>query len=457
MIKIITLSTILLLTIEILNAQTNKQLTNTEKLYGLSTLWKEASYNFAHFEFVPELDWNQTYQEYIPKVLATKTNEEYQLVLKQFYALLKQHHTFFFTPQELEGYYDEPKIEIININNQPVVANISEEYKKDIPIGSIITKVDELEVDEYIEKYKFPYISYSRTEMLLEQAIIKLLRGKKSTELRIIFQTPKGKTKEAKLTRNKSGNTYNWVRSTSNDIFDFKWLNNDFAYVALRTFADRNVTKQFQEKVPELLKSKGIIIDLRKNGGGDSENGYDILKYFVDNPIPTYYWESRENIPLYRAWGRWRSERSEEEIRNMSDEDKRYILHYKDEAFFKGKVDSIYPVIDLKERIKVPVVILTGNNGSAAEDFLISAQHLNQVTLVGKTTAGCTGTPYIFDVPTGGIAFVTTTVQYDVDGQTLNRDGVKPDYEIHPTIEDVVNGNDAVLGKGIEILNGSIK
>ena len=42
-----------------------KEFTNEEKIYGLSLLWKEASYNFAYFDKIPEIDWDKTYQAYI--------------------------------------------------------------------------------------------------------------------------------------------------------------------------------------------------------------------------------------------------------------------------------------------------------------------------------------------------------------------------------------------------------
>ncbi|MCG6961215.1 hypothetical protein LJE82_15100 [bacterium BMS3Abin03] len=71
---------------------TKKELSDEEKIYGLSILWKEVSYNFAYFDKVPEIDWDETYQTYIPKVIAAKSIIEYYDVLKQFLALLKLGH-----------------------------------------------------------------------------------------------------------------------------------------------------------------------------------------------------------------------------------------------------------------------------------------------------------------------------------------------------------------------------
>src|ERR1043165_480074 len=51
-------------------------ITDQEKLAGLSQLWAQAKYNFVYFDKLP-FDWNQSYIDYIPKVLATKSTAEY--------------------------------------------------------------------------------------------------------------------------------------------------------------------------------------------------------------------------------------------------------------------------------------------------------------------------------------------------------------------------------------------
>lgn len=432
-----------------------KELSNEEKIYGLSLLWKEASYNFAHFDHVPDLDWDKNYQEFIPKVLSTKSTEEYYKVLKQFYALLNHHHTLVFPPQEIRENHDEPKVKVVNIQRQAIITDVGESLKHDIPIGSQIIKVNDMPINVYLKNNKFPYISHSTEAFLWEIALIELLKGKKDTNVNITYITPKSITKEITLIRNSKDIEENWIRSDSKkSAFEFKWLENDIAYIALNTFNNKRILKDFKEKLSELQKCKGLIIDLRNNGGGDSEIGYEILKHFIEKPIPTYTWKTRENVSLYKAWGRWTSELPPDALKEISGERKEYLKHYKGTAFRNGASDTIYSSKDNK--IIVPMAVLTGNTASAAEDFLVAIDSIERAVFVGKTTAGCTGTPFMFDLPGGGMAMVTTTIQMYPNGRK-NRNGINPDIEVELTVQDIIENKDPVLEKGISILNEKIK
>ena len=76
-------------------------LSDDEKIAGLSRLWSEVKYNFAYFERVPDLDWDKTYLEYLPRVRQTKSTLEYYRVLQEMCALLKDGHTSVSLPDEL--------------------------------------------------------------------------------------------------------------------------------------------------------------------------------------------------------------------------------------------------------------------------------------------------------------------------------------------------------------------
>ena len=54
-----------------------KELSREWKLFGLAQFWKEVSYNFAYFDQVPELDWDQQYLHFIEVVGNTENDHEY--------------------------------------------------------------------------------------------------------------------------------------------------------------------------------------------------------------------------------------------------------------------------------------------------------------------------------------------------------------------------------------------
>ena len=103
--KLISPFIFLLFVIPFLNAQISipNTLSNEEKLYGLSKFWQEVNYNFAFFDQVPDLDWDEAYREFIPKVLATKNDFEYYRTLQRFCALLKDGHTNVYIPRRIDS------------------------------------------------------------------------------------------------------------------------------------------------------------------------------------------------------------------------------------------------------------------------------------------------------------------------------------------------------------------
>jgi hypothetical protein len=79
---------------------------DADKLAGLAELWAQAKFGFANFWHIPQLNWDQTYDDYIPKVLATRSTADYYRVLQSFYAQLEDGHTNVYLPELVEGKVD---------------------------------------------------------------------------------------------------------------------------------------------------------------------------------------------------------------------------------------------------------------------------------------------------------------------------------------------------------------
>jgi carboxyl-terminal processing protease len=423
-----------------------------EKLYGLSLIWKEASYNFAYFGQVPDLKWDETYQQFIPKVMATRSTVEYYDLLIQFCAQLHDGHTRIFPPEEYRNYYDKPNVLVLNVHRQAIIAAVGESLKHDIPVGSRVIEVDGIATDEYLRTELFPRICASTEDFIWEVGTLDLLKGQKGTHVAIKCLTPAGKTLEMRLDRNSSDldeprvNTY----PRTSKRFEFTRLENDIAYVALNSFADTGIVTDFEKIVPELRGKRGVIVDLRRNGGGESDVGYAILKYLIDKPVLTFKWKTREHCAAYKAWGKWTSEFPSEEIVNLDEKRKEYLRHYHGAAWREGKSDTIYPAG--KAGAMSPMVVLIGPlTASAAEDFLAALHSFEPAFFIGRRSAGFTGTPLIFDLPGGGLALINTTREMFPDGVEI-RNGIRPDIEIEPTIQDIIDGKDVALQRAHSFL-----
>ena len=427
-------------------------LSTEEKLYGLSLIWKEASYNFAYFERVPDLKWDEMYQKFIPKVMAAGTTVEYYNLLMQFCAQLHDGHTRIFPPEECRDYYDKPNVLVLNIHRQAIITAVGESLKHDIPVGSRVIEVDGIAADEYLRTGLFPRICASTEDFLWEVGILDLLKGQKGTNVAIKCLTPAGKTLEIRLKRNSSDldeprvNTY----PRTSKRFEFTHLDKDIAYVALNSFADTGIVSDFERILPALRGSKGIIIDLRRNGGGESDVGYAILKYLIDKPAVTFKWKTREHCAAYKAWGRWTSEFPPEELANLDEKRKEYLKHYRGAAWLEGESDTIYPASQA-DRMS-PVVVLIGPlTASAAEDFLVALSSTEHACIIGRRSAGFTGTPLIFDLPGDGMALINTTREMFPDGVEI-RNGIRPDIEIESNIQDIIDGKDVALQRARSFL-----
>ena len=229
-------------------------------------------------------------------------------------------------------------------------------------------------------------------------------------------------------------------------------LEKDIAYIALNSFTSWDIMGLFSDKLTEIRKAKKLIIDLRKNGGGNENIAREIIKYLTnDTIIYGSKSKSRENVSYYKAIGKY-TKASDTLNNNWS---KQSYLTYHDNYYFDFPYNS-YKTANMDiERIEMPTAILIGHNtASASEDFLIYADNQENMTKIGEPTFGSTGQPMIFDLPNGGIGRVCTKKDTYPDGREFVGYGIKPDIEIKTKLSDYMENRDVVLERAIKHLNG---
>lgn len=423
-----------------------KLLVEDERLFGFINFWTEVKYNFAFFDQIPDLDWQQVLFDYLPKVRNANSNLEYYRVLQEVCALLNDGHTNIYLPNEIQSEFGSPAVTITPIDGALYVTNSDKQLENTVPLGSRMMGVNGLPVEEYIEKHVRPYISSSTDHIRRNMEARELLHGIRTDSVRIEIRTPDNQLKQLSLARNSSNNTEWAIPKEPWVLSSFKKLG-DVAYVSLNSFGNSQVVEEFEDYLDSIQSAKALIIDLRKNGGGNSWNGYNILKHLTEYPIITSKWKTREHRPAYKAWGAFVDEESD----NLGSWDRETLASYKDDYWFESGPDTILPNND--RVITLPTVVLIGNNtGSAAEDFLVAADPIDHFTTMGEFTYGSTGQPMFIRLPGGGKARICTKRDTYPDGREFVGYGIQPDIIASRTLEDILTEEDSVLKKALKQL-----
>jgi len=433
-------------------------LSAADKLYGLSKFWSEVSYNFAYFDHA-KINWDSTYRAYIPKVLATKNTWEYYRLMQKFCALLEDGHTDLGFPESLLTHKSRYKwIYFENFNKKFIVTDIPVQFKDQVPLGSELVSVDGVPATEYAEKELLPYISASTDYVRWNNAASAMFYGTDSTRVwHLKLRTPKGDIIPYNYQFHTVGTK--WVRRQMNTpykVMDFKIIDG-IGFVKLNTFGDDTLIKEFKAILPQLYTCKGVILDIRSNGGGDTGIGAEILKYFTDQKLLVgSAWKTRDNVSAYRAWGTYQM-KDTTKFEHLSDWGKKVTLSAKGEYWYQG--DTMRFANDIKDpKINTPLIVLTSNNtASAAEDFLIILDGLKgRATTIGQRTYGSTGQPLPIKLP-GFDGRICTKRDTYPDGRDFVGVGIKPDIEIPRNVNDVLNGTDTELQVALTEMKKKIK
>lgn len=212
---------------------------------------------------------------------------------------------------------------------------------------------------------------------------IKILKGEEGTNVKVTVLRD-GKEIDLTITRKKI--TVEHVAS--------QMLENNIAYIQVDSF-DSGVAKAFEQQITELKNggAKGIIIDLRSNGGGIVDEATGIADLFL-----------KKNETILITKGK---------------EDKEEVTISKND-----------PIIQ-----DIPVVVLVNEGTASASEILAGAlkDKYPSTTIVGKKTYGKGVIQTLYNLSDGSGLKVTTEEYYTPNHNKINKEGIKPDVEINLT------------------------
>ncbi len=208
---------------------------------------------------------------------------------------------------------------------------------------------------------------------------------------------------------------------------EFRTIETRIGYVIINgDLADRRLLELFDAALDALRDTGGLILDLRRVGGGNTAVVEGIIGRLIDRERVYQRTVPRRGRPFLSGvepGGEW--------------------------------------------QYKQPVVILVNRwTGSAGEGLAISLDALGRATVVGTAMAGLEGSVYTMRIPHTGIGFQCT--KQKVFNGTLKRDPASrefagssrsayiPSVVVDPLKADCGDSEDPILKKGIEVLLDAI-
>lgn len=343
------------------------------------------------------------YKKFIQEHYIYDIDEEkmQETAIKGYFEGLGDQYSEYITKEEMQDYMADATGKYVGIgvyitNNtktnqivvlMPIKGSPSEEAG--IKSGDVILKIDG-------EEYKGENLEEASNKLKAEEGTkvkLEILRNEETLEIEVERRTIKVNHIESKI------------------------IENNIGYIQISTFDD-GCYEEFEKNYNEIKEKniKGLIIDLRNNGGGIVEEATNIADMFTNKG---------DTLLITTEKG-----------------DKEEVTKAKKEM-----------------QIDIPIVILVNENTASASEILTAAikENKENVSVVGTKTYGKGVIQSIFTLKDGSGIKLTTNEYYTPKHNTINKVGITPDYEIElpegKSIYEIVDEkDDTQLSKAIELL-----
>lgn len=224
------------------------------------------------------------------KIFSRLVNEKRSDKLDKFYNSITKifdPHTNYLVPEEKEDFDIDMSGKLEGIGAILREDNSYIKVERIVP-GSASWKTKEVEAEDTILKVgQGKEEPVDVVDMSLRDAV-KLIRGKKGTEVRLTIKKPNGLVKVVPITRDVVEIEESYVKGTvlelSPDNTKIGYINVPKFYRDFNDRAGRNVTDDTRKEIERLNKEgvSGLILDLRNNGGGALEDARMISGLFIE-------------------------------------------------------------------------------------------------------------------------------------------------------------------------------
>ena len=365
------------------------------------------------------LDWEAQRTIFRAQAAKAASAPDLYAVLRRMIASLNDPHTRVFAPEEKFEWWHPRFVTVgfalAEIAGEPTVTKIddnAEARRAGVHAGDVIETVNG-EPALSLVKSRLANLPDPSSSSARFRVFAKLLDGPANSAVDISWKGKDGKRKSARFQRywqqRELGVRVNRERG-------------DYAVVSLDAFT-KTIATDFARTIREKVKgAKGVIIDLRTNGGGDAEAMSDIASSFLGVGVDLGQFTDRvgTSFTIYT------------------------------------QPRSLLTLFGL-EQTKLPLVVLTSERtASAAEIFVEALRVSRRATIIGAQTCGCVlavRTRHL--LPDGGLLDVSELDYQTPSGAHLEGHGIKPDETVQVERSDLYSRRDRAMERATDSLNGT--
>jgi carboxyl-terminal processing protease len=362
------------------------------------------------------LDWDA--QRAVFRVLAADagSNREFYAVLRRMISSLNDPHTRVFAPEEKFDWW-RPRFVTIGVGvneveGLPTVVQLepgSAPQRAGIRVGDVIETVNGAPalalIKDRLAKSPSPAAS------VRVRAFGKLLDGAPETSVEVGWRGKDGKRKSARFAR------YWRQRELGLRINREK---GDYVVVEIDAFT-KPIAATFTRAIKDkLARARGVILDLRMNGGGDAEAMTDIASTFLAAGLSLGQFTDRAGSS--------------------------FTISTHSRSLFAP---------DFISQTNLPLIVLTSERTSSASEIFVEALKLSKrATTIGTQTCGCVlAVRTRHELPDGGLLDVSEMDYETARGDRLEGHGLKPDETVLVQRSDLYSGRDRALELAVDRLS----
>lgn len=387
------------------------------RLLALYRYWNIIQY-FCPNRHLIGSDWKNTLADYISKIVHARNEDEYALTMLEVINNLNDSHADLSTTFEQVNKYRGMRLAapiVSFIEKKPIVTgyyNDSLRESSPLQIGDEIISVDDKTVAQLV-KERWNTSPASNTSGKYKKIAEGLLRSNKK-EISISYRRNRKVARGVIATYSSSDVSKFFLFKEPVDTC-FQMLADNIAYIHIGTLNSAYLS----DIIDKVKNTKGLIVDFRCYPS-DYDSPYMLALYLSSKPVSFV----KASVGSAVTPGLF--------ILQGGDEFGDYNPNN-----YKGTT----------------VVLVNEKTMSAAEFATMLFRSINNVIIMGSTTAGADGDISRIFLPGGLISNFSGIGVYYPDGGETQRIGIVPDIKIEPTIKGIRSGKDEVLDRAIKFIS----